>query len=162
VDPAVASADQPSRQMLVARAGKFPAATWFFAPDKELEYPAPDLSASLRELPAAGAGGGDTTGSADCGAGLGDKPGLGDQPGLDDRPPRRYRLRLKARSLVRDLVIHADLLDDRAAVSDQLLTLLPGESAEVIITSRRPMDRKALEAVTKCANGFGAAVARGK
>ncbi|MFO0547946.1 MAG: hypothetical protein U0271_06140 [Polyangiaceae bacterium] len=55
------------------------------------------------------------------------------------------RLYLTAETLCRDLVIHADRLDSTAEVSDQLVTLLPGESAELTIArARRPLSVEAL------------------
>lgn len=54
------------------------------------------------------------------------------------------RVSLTARTLVRDLVLHADRLHPQATVSDALLTLLPGESAELVITCPEPFDTGAL------------------
>ena len=54
------------------------------------------------------------------------------------------RLTLTARTLVRDLVVHADRLHPAATVSDQVLTLLPGESAEVVLHCPAPVDLEAL------------------
>lgn len=48
-----------------------------------------------------------------------------------------HRLTLRAGSLVRDLCIFADRLDPEALVSDQLLTLLPGEETTITIQSNQ-------------------------
>jgi len=70
-----------------------------------------------------------------------------------------YRLTLRARSLVRDLCVFADRLDPAATVSDQLLTLLPGEEAVLEIRSRCDLSLAALTGrpVMRCVNEFGAA-----
>lgn len=53
-------------------------------------------------------------------------------------------LRLQAETLVRDAVLHIDRLDPSADLSDQLLTLLPGEVVELRVFSERPIDVRRL------------------
>jgi beta-mannosidase len=67
------------------------------------------------------------------------------------------RLRVEARSLLVDVAVFADRLDADARVSDQLITLLPGESATFAIESHHPLERDALISppVFQCANRFG-------
>jgi beta-mannosidase len=58
----------------------------------------------------------------------------------------RDRVRIEARSLVRDAIFHVDRLDPAAELGDQLLTLPPGQIVELTLTSRRPIDPQALGA----------------
>ncbi|MFW6062350.1 MAG: glycosyl hydrolase 2 galactose-binding domain-containing protein, partial [Planctomycetota bacterium] len=66
---------------------------------------------------------------------------------------------LTAQTLLRDLAIFPDRLDAEATVDDQLVTLLPGESATFRIDSPQPLAREKLTAppVLQCANRFGQA-----
>jgi beta-mannosidase len=59
-----------------------------------------------------------------------------------------------ARSLVRDLALFPDRLDPAATIDQQLVTLLPGETATFRVDSTRELDRDALAAppVLRCAN----------
>ena len=68
-----------------------------------------------------------------------------------------YRLVLIARTLVRDLCIFADRLDPQSRVSDQLITLLPGERATLTVESDKPLSPRALTTrpVLQCVNAFG-------
>jgi beta-mannosidase len=68
-----------------------------------------------------------------------------------------YRLTLTARTFIRDLCISADRLDPEAVVSDQLITLLPGESSTLEITSAADLTIEQLTTapVAYCANLFG-------
>ncbi len=68
-----------------------------------------------------------------------------------------YRLTIRARVLLRDVCIFADRLDPEAIMSDQLITLLPGESATFDISSDRELSLEALTGppVFQCANRFG-------
>ncbi|MFP4052358.1 MAG: glycoside hydrolase family 2 protein [Phycisphaerae bacterium] len=122
LEDTVGMPDNPGRELVVADAAGA-RALWFFAADKDLDYPAPDLEAALTRDPEAG----------------------------------EYRLAIKARSLVRDLCVLVDRLDPSAEASDQLLTLLPGESAEVTIRSEADLTLQELTAppVMQCANRFG-------
>nr|WP_245674771.1 glycoside hydrolase family 2 protein [Herbidospora cretacea] len=61
-----------------------------------------------------------------------------------DRVAEGYRVSVHAHTLLRDLTIFPDRLDPYASVDDMLLTLLPGESAEVTITSDQDLDPEAL------------------
>lgn len=54
------------------------------------------------------------------------------------------RVRLTARTLIRDAVFHVDRLDPTAELADQLLTLLPGETIDLPYTASKPLDRHAL------------------
>lgn len=83
------------------------------------------------------------------------------EPEMDftlERDGPLHRLSITARSFVRDLCVFADRLDPDATVSDQLLTLLPGDRAEVLIRSSTALPLAELTAapVMQCANRFGA------
>jgi beta-mannosidase len=92
--------------------------TWFFAPDKELSYPAASFGAAWSE----------------------------------------GRLTIEAKSLMRDVCVFADRLDPKATVSEQLVTLLPGESFTFEIKSNMPLTKEQLTSpnVLRCVNPFGA------
>jgi beta-mannosidase len=117
VDPEIARAGDPSREMLVAlfHLGE---AHWFFAPDRELNYPKPEFRAEFSD----------------------------------------GKLTVRARTLMRDICIFADRLDQEATVSEQLVTLLPGESFVFKIDSKLPLTKEALTSppVLRCVNEFGA------
>ncbi len=70
------------------------------------------------------------------------------------------RVTLKARTLVRDFCLQVDRLDPRAEASDQLITLLPGESREISIHSPSGVSWSAETLLTppvgQCVNRFGA------
>jgi beta-mannosidase len=57
-----------------------------------------------------------------------------------ERTATGYRLHVHARSLVRDLVVHADRIDPDAVVGDGLVTLTAGGSATIEITCRELTD----------------------
>jgi beta-mannosidase len=65
-----------------------------------------------------------------------------------------YLVHVSARTLVRELAIHPDRLDPSAAVDDQLVTLLPGETVTFTVTTERPLDPAALTShpVLRCVN----------
>jgi len=67
-------------------------------------------------------------------------------------------LTLTARSFIRDLCIFVDRVDPKARISDQLVTLLPGEAVTFEIETDEALDVDALTAppVMQCANRFGA------
>ncbi|MEM8739449.1 MAG: glycoside hydrolase family 2 protein [Planctomycetota bacterium] len=69
------------------------------------------------------------------------------------------RLRIDARSLIRDLCVFADRLDPQAKISDQAVTLLPGESFTFTVETAEPMTLEQLTAppVMQSANRFGLA-----
>ena len=69
----------------------------------------------------------------------------------------RYRVTLEAHTLIRDLCLFADRLDPDAQVSDQLLTLLPGERTSLDISSHSALELEALTTrpVLQCVNRFG-------
>jgi beta-mannosidase len=95
---------------------------WFFAPDRELDYPEPLFDAQLT------------------------------------RQDDRYTLSITAGTLLRDLCVFVDRLDPDAVISDQCITLLPGETRGLTFTSKLDLDRDALVSppVLQCANSFGA------
>jgi beta-mannosidase len=68
-----------------------------------------------------------------------------------------HRLSIAARGILRDVCVFADRLDPDATVSDQLVTLLPGESHTFVIRSRHRLDADALTRppVLQMANRFG-------
>jgi beta-mannosidase len=76
------------------------------------------------------------------------------------------RLSLTAHTLLRDVCLFADRLDPNATVSDQLVTLLPGERAVFTVHSGRPLDGDALgkPPVLWCVNAAlrGVATARSR
>ncbi len=67
------------------------------------------------------------------------------------------RLHVEAETLLRDVVLAVDRLDPDARVDEQLVTLLPGESRSLGITSVADLQRDALTSppVFYCANPFG-------
>lgn len=107
---------RPETEFLVAQTGT-EKATWFFAPDKDLEYPKAELE-GRRE---------------------------GDA------------LVLTAGSLVRDLTLFVDRLNPAATISDNLLTLLPGESVTLMLGGLEGVSVETLlePPVMNCANRFG-------
>ena len=123
----VADSDEPRRELLVADAGAGPEhatvgsggelagsgrAYWFFAEDREIEYPRADYDVSVESA-------GDT-----------------------------IRVRLTARTILRDLALAPDRLDPSATVDDALVTLLPGESVTFVVHSAGPLDAAGLTALT--------------
>ena len=69
----------------------------------------------------------------------------------------RWRVKVTAKTFLRDLVLSADRLDPAAVVNDQLISLLPGESFTFEFTSKKRLKQEALVAppVLQCANRFG-------
>ena len=63
---------------------------------------------------------------------------------------------IRANNLLRELCLFVDRLDDQAEVSDQVVTLLAGESAKLIIKTDRPerFTEAALRKVARAANEF--------
>ncbi len=89
-----------------------------------------------------------------------DKQLLYPLPKLDfhlERNGEHHELHVKAHSLVRDLCFFPDRLHDEATVSDQLITLLPGDEATLWIKSPRPIELRELTSapVMQSANRFG-------
>ncbi len=80
-----------------------------------------------------------------------------------EREAAGYRITLEAETLLRDVCVFADRLDPGAEVSDQLLTLLPGETATVTVWSSAELDPNALTRppVLRCVNE-AVRVARGE
>jgi beta-mannosidase len=68
--------------------------------------------------------------------------------------PGGARVRVTARTVLRDLVLAPDRLDPTAVVDEALVTLLPGESATFTVRSTQPLDPAALTArpVLRCVN----------
>jgi beta-mannosidase len=68
-----------------------------------------------------------------------------------------YKVTIKARSLIKDLALFADRLDPKAEVSDQLVDLLPGESATFTFSSKTALSKDTITApaVLQCANRYG-------
>ena len=75
------------------------------------------------------------------------------------RTDEGFRVEVRARSLVRDLALLADVLDPGATVDNQLITLLAGESAVVQVRTQADIDGADLVApgVLRTANGLVAA-----
>jgi beta-mannosidase len=74
------------------------------------------------------------------------------------RDGRAHRLTVTARTLLCDVCLLADHLDPEATVSEQLVTLLPGESFTFVVRSEKDLEVDALTSwpVLQCANRFGA------
>ncbi|MFF4892142.1 glycoside hydrolase family 2 protein [Micromonospora chersina] len=115
----LARPDEARRELLVAEAGETAErALWFFATDREVEWPAAELSATVEPT-----GGG-------------------------------QRVRVTARTVLRDLTLFPDRLDPSAQVDRALVTLLPGESATFTVHADAPLDPEALtrRPVLRCVN----------
>ncbi|SEG36237.1 beta-mannosidase [Nonomuraea solani] len=71
-----------------------------------------------------------------------------------ERAPDGYRVTVTAVTLLRELAVFPDRLDPAASVDDQLVTLLPGESAVFHVTTERELDTAALTRfpVLRCVN----------
>jgi beta-mannosidase len=65
-----------------------------------------------------------------------------------ERVEAGYRLRVTARELVRDLAVLVDQVDPDAVVDDMLLTLLPGDVAELTVTTTAEVEPDAFTAPT--------------
>ena len=65
-----------------------------------------------------------------------------------------YLVHVTAHTLVRELAIHPDRLDPYATVDDQLVTLLPGETVTITVTTAQPLDPARLTShpVLRCVN----------
>ena len=74
-----------------------------------------------------------------------------------------HKLTITARTLLAELAIFPDRIDHDATISDQLVTLLPGESVTFVIESAHALDKAQLTAppVLQCANRFGRKPASG-
>ncbi|MEU1964223.1 glycoside hydrolase family 2 protein [Micromonospora sediminicola] len=115
----LARPDEARRELLVAEAGDTAErALWFFAEDRDVEWPAADWDATVEP--------------ADGGR----------------------RVRVTARTVLRDLTLFPDRLDPSAQVDQALVTLLPGESAVFTVRADAPLDADALTArpVLRCVN----------
>ncbi len=68
--------------------------------------------------------------------------------------PGGLRVEVTARTLLRELALHPDRLDPAAAVDDQLVTVLPGETATFLIHTGAALDPAALTSypVLRCVN----------
>jgi beta-mannosidase len=64
------------------------------------------------------------------------------------------RVTVTARTVLRDLTLFPDRLDPRARVDQALVTLLPGETAQFLVTAPAPLDPEALTTrpVLRCVN----------
>jgi beta-mannosidase len=107
----VATAGDPRAELIVARTADRQA-TWFFAPDRELAYPKPEVDVEVSGMV----------------------------------------VTVTARSLVRDLALFTDRIAPEVTVDDMLITLLPGESHDFVLSA--PVDAGQLGAapVLRCAN----------
>ena len=74
-----------------------------------------------------------------------------------ERNGNLYHLTLSANSLIRDVAVFVDRLDLDATISDQLVTLLPGESFTFEIHSKKdlPKEKLVTASVFQCANLLG-------
>ncbi|MFG1913736.1 glycoside hydrolase family 2 protein [Micromonospora sp. NPDC048898] len=116
----LARPDEARRELLVAEAGA-DRALWFFAEDRDVDWPAAAWDATV-------------------------EPFDGGQ-----------RVRVTARTVLRDLILFPDRLDASASVDKALLTLLPGESTTFTVSATGPLDAAALVArpVLRCVNDLG-------
>ncbi|MEO3745482.1 glycoside hydrolase family 2 protein [Plantactinospora sp. B5E13] len=71
-----------------------------------------------------------------------------------EQTPDGVRVRVTARTVLRDLVLAPDRLDPAAVVDEALVTLLPGESTTFTVRSQQRLDPAALTArpVLRCVN----------
>lgn len=60
------------------------------------------------------------------------------------RSPGGYRVEVTATTLLKDLALLADKIDPAAEVDDQLVTLLPGESAVFLVRTTATLDPESL------------------
>jgi beta-mannosidase len=69
-----------------------------------------------------------------------------------------HRLKIRAKSLIRDAIIAVDRIDRDATIDDNCITLLPGDARTFTIRSKARLDREVLTSapVFQCANRFGA------
>ncbi|PZF84416.1 beta-mannosidase, partial [Micromonospora endophytica] len=113
----LARPDEARRELLVADAGS-DRALWFFAEDRDMDYPAAEYDVTV-------------------------EPTDGGQ-----------RVRVTARTILRDLTLFPDRLDPSAQVDEALITLLPGESATFTVHSAAPLDPTALttQPTLRCVN----------
>jgi beta-mannosidase len=70
------------------------------------------------------------------------------------------KLTIRAKSLMRDVCVFADRLDPESQVSDQMVTILPGESFTFEIRSEKKLTKDQLTSppVLRCANPFGSSL----
>jgi beta-mannosidase len=107
LEGAVATAERPADEVLVVSAEGH-RALWFYAEDRDLHLPAPQLSARA------------------------------------ERAGDGYDVVIEASTLQRDLALLVDKLDQAARVDDMLLTLLPGSSVRLHVSSPSTLDEAAL------------------
>jgi beta-mannosidase len=79
------------------------------------------------------------------------------QASLDRRNETHWRLTVATPTLLRDVVINIDRVDPDASISDNVVTILPGEQFGFDIESRRGLTLEHLISppVFQCANRFG-------
>jgi beta-mannosidase len=73
------------------------------------------------------------------------------------RDGNEHRLTIRAKTLLRDLVLNVDRLDPGATVSEQLITLLPRDAFTFVLQSKADLRLEQLMRVPvlQCANRFG-------
>jgi beta-mannosidase len=73
-------------------------------------------------------------------------------------------LTIRARTFLRDLTVYADKMMPDAEVSDQLITLLPGDTARITVSRCEAMlvDQMSQRPVLMCVNSFGKAWSDGR
>ncbi|MEV0994915.1 glycoside hydrolase family 2 TIM barrel-domain containing protein [Nonomuraea sp. NPDC050202] len=143
--PSVAEPDDPARELLTARLD--------------------GAGSGTGSGTGAGAGGGVVGGvSAGAGGGVSIVRGYAEDPAVAyppaaydahvERSPGGYRVTITASSVLRELALFPDRLDPAASVDDQLVTLLPGQSAVFEVTTGRELDPGALTRfpVLRCLN----------
>jgi beta-mannosidase len=77
------------------------------------------------------------------------------QMGLS-KAPEGIAITIKAESLLRELCIFVDRIDDGAEISDAAVTLLDGETITLIVTTSKPelFTEAAIKLATRCANEY--------
>jgi beta-mannosidase len=72
------------------------------------------------------------------------------------KAPEGIAITIKAESLLRELCIFVDRIDDGAEISDAAVTLLDGETITLIVTTSQPelFTEAAIKLATRCANEY--------
>jgi beta-mannosidase len=72
------------------------------------------------------------------------------------KAPEGIAITIKAESLLRELCIFVDRIDDGAEISDAAVTLLDGETITLIVTTSKPelFTEAAIKLATRCANEY--------
>jgi beta-mannosidase len=124
----VSTAGSPERELLLAEAGST-RAWWWFVADRDFAYRAPTVDVEQvegRQFP-------QLVSESD------EKCRLGSTVG-----EKRHRITMVADGLVRDLALFVDRLSPDAEADRQLVTALPGEPIELVVTGLPDLDATAI------------------